>query len=82
MNHIVVNIQPFILNQEVQVYKDGACIKISQSSMSNLDEDIAVQAKLFHIYEVDLAGDKIFAQRIKERLTQNKFNLNLNVKIH
>lgn len=82
MDHIVVKLQPFVLEQEVQVYKNGNCIKVSKSNLSNLDENIAVQAKLFNIKNVDLAGDKNFTQRIKERLTQNKFNLDLNIKLY
>lgn len=82
MDHIVVNIQPFILEQEIQVYKNGECTKITKSTMSNLDEGIAIEAKLSDVKNIDLAGDKNFTQMIKQRLTQNKFDLDLDIKLH
>ena len=82
MDHIIVNIHPFIMEQEIQVYREGKCINISKSTMQNLEEDIAIKAKLYNITNIDLAGDKNFSRRIKERLTQNKFNLDLDIKIY
>jgi hypothetical protein len=82
MDHIVVRIQPFIYLQQIEVYKDGKCIDISKSNMINLDENISIKAKVHNIKNIDLAGDKNFTQKIKERLTQNKFNLDLDIKLY
>jgi len=82
MDHIIVNIHPFIMEQEIQVYREGKCINISKSTMQDLEEDIAIKAKLYNITNIDLAGDKNFSRRIKERLTQNKFDLDLDIKIY
>ena len=82
MDHIIVNIHPFIMEQEIQVYREGKCINISKSTMQDLEEDIAIKAKLYNITNIDLAGDKNFSRKIKERLTQNKFDLDLDIKIY
>ena len=82
MDHIVVRIQPFILEQEINVYKEGRCVKVTRTSLVNLDEGIAIEAKLFDIKNIDLAGDKNFTQMIKQKLTQNKFNTDLDIKLY
>lgn len=82
MDHIVVTIQPFVLEQEIQVYKNGECVKTSKINLTNLDEGIAIEAKLFNIKNVDLAGDKNFTQMVKQKLTQNKFNMDLDIKLY
>lgn len=82
MDHIIVNIHPFIMEQEIQVYREGKCINVSKSTMQELEEDIAIKAKLYNITNIDLAGDKNFSRRIKERLIQNKFDLDLDIKIY
>jgi len=82
MEHIVVRVQPFVLEQEILIYKNGECIDRKLAKMRDLEEEIALQAKLYNIKDIDLTGTKIFTERIKTRLSQNKFNLDLNITVY
>ena len=37
MNHVIVYVQPFLLEQEIAVYKEGQCIKTQKCTMENID---------------------------------------------
>jgi len=82
VDHIVVNVQPFIYEQEILIYKNEECTNIEHSKLTELDENIALYAKLHNIKNIDLVGNPFFTERLKERLTLNKFNLDLNVVLY
>ena len=82
MDHIIVNLQPFVYEQEIQVYKNGECIKIAKSSMNNLDENIAVNAKIHDNFNIDIVGSKLWGKQLKKRLQMNKFKMDLNITLY
>ena len=77
MNHIAVYIQPFVLKQVVGVHSNGECIKFVECKMSD------VAPTCIDIHQVDLGGNRAFAEKIKNNIVESKFdNFVINVDIH
>jgi len=81
MDHIILNIRPFIMQQQALVYKDGECVKIGQCSLRTAPETLVTLSKEFGIKDIDLIGSKLYAQKIKDKLASNKFT-NFIITIH
>lgn len=82
MDHVVVNIQPFLAEQEVSVYKDGKCVKSTKCILKELDKTCYALCKEFDIDQLDVAGVPAFTQKLKTKMTSTNFEdfkINVNV---
>ena len=83
MDHITVYIQPFVFNQTVGVYSNGECIKSIKCKINELDKVCMELCKAYNMHQIDLGGSQPFAQRVKNKIVENKFeNYEINVDIH
>lgn len=85
MDHIVASIHPFVVEQEVDVYKDGECIKIVQCTLNDIEEVCYNLCKEYNITQLDLCGtNQLYALHIKEKIeTSTKFEeFKINIDIH
>ena len=81
--HIVCNIHPFVLEQEVNVYDNGECIKTAKCTLDNLEENISSLINMYNIKQIDLAGNQLYNLKVKENLLSSKYDLNdINITIH
>ena len=82
MDHIILRIQPFIIQQEIYVYKNGECIKIGKCILKNVPDAIYALAKSYNINNVDLAGPSMFTHKLrKDMLSMDKYK-NFNISVH
>ena len=85
MDHIVATIHPFVMQQEIGVYKNGECIKIVQCNLDDIKKVCCNLCEEYNIHQVDLGGtNQLYSLHIKEEIEKNnKFNnLQINVEIH
>lgn len=85
MDHVVASIHPFVMEQEVDVYKDGECVKIAHCTLDEIVEVCYNLCKEYNIIQLDLCGqNQLYALNIKEKLeAPNKFeDFKINVTIH
>lgn len=66
MNHVIVYVQPFLLEQEIAVYKEGQCVKTQKCTMENIDSLCYSLCKEFNIHQIDLAGPPSYIEKVKE----------------
>lgn len=76
MNHVVTVIRPFTIQQNIEVYKDGECIKHIQTPLSNLTTTLYSICEQYDIDQVDIAGDLVWGRNI-----QDKFKSEINPQI-
>ena len=81
MDHIVSYIRPFVIQQQIAVYRDGQCIHQAACPLSMLEEKIIELSDKFNINEVDLAGDVVNGERIKKDIN-NPTKYGLKKKLH
>ena len=82
MDHVVVNVQPFLAQQEVSVYKDGNCVETTQCTMQELSKTCYALCKKFNINELDVAGVPAFSKRLKDSMASTQFeDFKINVNI-
>ena len=83
MDHIVADIQPFVLQQIVSVYKNGECVKSLTCSLDSIEDTIVALATLYDTNTVDLGGNKIFTSKIRDdlhtRTKYQKYNLKVTI---
>ena len=84
MDHIVTTIHPFLIYQNVSVYKNGECIKNYECNLDDIVTAIQDAIDTYHIYNIDLAGDRLFSHKIEKNLIDtSKFEANeLNIKVY
>lgn len=85
MDHIVASIHPFVVEQEVSVYKDGECVKTVQCTLDNIKEVCYSLCKEYNIPQLDLCGtNQLYTLHIKEELeVSNKFeDFKINIEVH
>jgi len=68
MNHVVVNVHPFIMRQEVAVYKNGECVEHVETNFENLDKVCYELCKKHNIHQLDYAGNKEYGLKLEEKL--------------
>ena len=87
MDHVVATIHPFVMQQEVDVYKNGECIKVIQCTLDDIEQVCYNLCKKYNIHQLDLCGvNQLYSLHIKENIDKsnnNKFNdFQINVEIH
>lgn len=82
--HIIAMVHPFVVEQEVRVYDNGECIKITSCTLDNIENTILTLANQYNIKQIDLAGSQIYNLKIRDNMNANtNFNKNeLNITIH
>lgn len=81
--HIVCCIHPFIINQEVDVYQNGKCIKTVNCTLDTLESTLIELGVKYNINIIDIKGGQLYALKIKENLEMNKYaNNKFEVNIH
>ena len=82
MDHIILNIKPFIMQQEILVYKNGNCVKIGKCVMKNVPDAIYALEKSYGINNVDLAGPTAFTHKLRnDMLSMDKYS-NFNITVY
>ena len=82
MNHVVVNIQPFLAKQEVNVYQDNECVQSAQCNIKELPQVCYRLCKEFNINQLDVTGFPAFTQKLKNSITSSQFeDFKINVNI-
>lgn len=82
MDHIIVNFQPFALQQEVLVYVDGACIYQTKVTIDEFHSTIKGLKDKFSINKVDLCGNSAYLSRFKAELGLEFGNDNTEINIY
>lgn len=73
MDHIVVKVEPFVMEQKILVYKNGECVKIAKCTMENMADGISSLAHQYNINIVDIADKSAFSKKLKEKLSLSKY---------
>lgn len=82
MDHVVAVIQPFIMEQEVSVYKGNECIEVQHCSLRDLENACYALCKKHDIHQLELYGNQLYSLHIKDNLKMDKyakFNLDINI---
>jgi len=85
MDHIVAVIHPFVVQQEIDVYKNGECVKIVQCTLDDIKQICCDLCKKYNIHQIDLGGtNQLYSLHIKEEIDKlDKFNnFQINVEVH
>ena len=83
MDHIVATIHPFVIEQDVAVYKNGECIKAIKCSLDEVENVCYNLCKEYDIHQLDLGGNQLYTMHLKDKIIENKFdNFNINVEVH
>ena len=77
MSHITVYLRPFVIQQEIAVYKNGECVYQIQCPLTNIENKLIEVSDKFSINQIDLAGDFVYGNKIKSDI-QNPAKYNLN----
>lgn len=83
MEHIIVNFQPFVVEQHIMVYKNGACIEQQYVDFEQVLEKICFLSNKYNISNIDLCGNTDFLKKFKNdlQLNTNFNNSSLNITI-
>ena len=74
MNHIVICVHPFIMRQEIDVYKNGECIEHKECSIEEIAEVSYSLCKKHDIHQIDYIGNKQYGKKIEEKVNITKYN--------
>lgn len=72
-SHITAFIRTFILEQEVNVYQNGECIRTVKCTLDDMEKVINSLMKEYNISQVDIAGNSAYALKLKDHL-QTKYS--------
>lgn len=83
MDHVVAIIHPFVVEQEVDVYKNGECVEVQQCKLDDLEEVCFALCKKHNIHQLDLKGmNQLYCLHIKDKFAADKyssFDLNIDI---
>ena len=65
MEHIIVNFQPFVTEQHIMVYRDGACIEQVYVDFDKVIERVCFLSNKYNISNIDLCGNTDFLKKVK-----------------
>lgn len=74
MDHVVVCVHPFIIRQEVAVYKNGECIEHVECPIDNLDKVCYELCKKHNIHQLDYAGNRDYGNKLEEKMSFYKYD--------
>lgn len=83
MNHVVAIIHPFVVQQEVDVYMNGECVKTVSCKLNELDKVCYNLCKEYNINQLDLNGQDQYALHLRDKLTSSTeyedFKINVDI---
>lgn len=81
---ISVYVCPFIIHQQISVYRDGECIYQTKCPLTILDQELADLCKKYSINRIDISGDCVYGNKVKQdfQTVATKFNFNEQVDIY
>jgi hypothetical protein len=82
MNKIVAIIHPFVIMQEVSVYKNDECIENLNCSLDDVEKAIYGYCKKYNINNIDIHGGQLYGLQIKDHFKTNKFENSDQIKIN
>ena len=72
--YISGNIQPFVMKQTLNVYKDGECLESVECCITEYSKVAKALCKKYDIHEVDILGNENYLSKIKDDIVNNKFD--------
>ena len=81
MKRIIINIQPFIFNQSIQIYENDTLIERKLAPLKTLSKVIQDYCKENKINQIELNGNRYFTNKIQKELIEfvkfEKMDLNI-----
>lgn len=68
MGHIIVNFQPFVVEQEILVYTNGECVYQAKVEIDRVPSVVKGLKNKFNIDKIDLCGNSQYLSRFKAEL--------------
>lgn len=81
MGNIIVNFKPFISEQEILVYIDGACVKQKRVKIEDVTNVVYGLKSNYVIDVINLVGNKDYVSKFKAELMTKfeKDNVEINI---
>ncbi len=80
-SHVVAVIQPFIMLQNIYVYRDGECVKATNCSLEEINNICYTLCREYDIHNLDLIGVRDYITRIKNEMSNLTAYQQFNIKI-
>lgn len=74
-SHIIVQFEPFDIQQQIMVYENGECVSHSYATIDKIVEVVDVLKAKYNIKQIELYGYRDYLARYKA-LMKTKFNDN------
>lgn len=71
MEHIIVDFQPFVAEQHIMVYQNGACVEQQYVNYDEVINYIIALSNKYNIENIDLCGNTDFLKKWKNDLQTN-----------
>lgn len=81
MNHIIVDFRPFALEQNIQVYVNGECVRTAKVDIGRITDVCYGFCHEYNIDKIDLCGSTDYLKKFQSELG-TKFSENVNIEIH
>lgn len=84
MNCVIAMIHPFIIDQDIKVYKNDECVETLKCKLDEVEQTCCFLCRKYNIHELNLDGNQFYAKHFKDKFIQHKFinNFDINVQIH
>ena len=74
-NCVVCVIRPFVMEQNIEVYNNGKCVKVLKSSMKDIADNCYKVCKNYNLHSLFIKGpSEQYSAKIKDDLKATKFN--------
>lgn len=74
MDHLVCVIHPFVVNQDVAVYKNGECIKQVECPLTELKDKMYALCKEYNIHDISLGGNQLYGLKLRDDFAATKYS--------
>lgn len=78
-NNLVVMFNPFLVNQEIDVYQNGACVKQDYVTIEDVVDKIKIYCEMYDIPRINLCGNHHFVNKFEKALRTEYSNKTINV---
>lgn len=82
MNNIIVNFNPFMLEQSVLMYSDGNCIEEIHSPIDRVTDVVMGLKNKYNVDRIDLCGNSDYLSRFKAEMNLKFGNNNTQINIY
>ncbi len=73
MDHVIISFHPFVMAQNISVYKNGECVEVKECHLKDVSETCYELCKKHDIHQVDYCGNRTFGKKIEDKFKD--FNL-------